>query len=557
MRQALSMARATLDAMARAKRACSGLLSTSRAQELAPLEEPPAEAQGNGKSRLRRALPLHVGVLALCACQPVTTPSSGASHEYGHGGRGVLVIAIDSLRADHMGFAGYDRDTTPVFDDLVTNGVSFAQTFSAAPEIIASHGGILTGCDPRIMRQPLPEDGNVIGLSRRWLVPDSAPSLAAEFLAAGYATAAFVDHAWLSPEYGLRRGFERFDSFRGGLVVDETDFGASQLGRRVLDWIRSLDNDRDWFAYVDINDLERSMRHSDQRWNTYFSPRPELDHVPPVVESVRSFFAIPRRLWPGGQQTVGEYEASYDGYVRHLDRKIGRLLGTLDRLGRLEQTTVCIVGTYGVGFGEAGLYLDHGTLADVDLAVPWILKLPKSSSIEGGKTSNSLASTLDLMPTLLDLAQLPIPPGVHGKSQLKSLQNPDGPPIHEHVFSSGGLSNGFAVHDARYSFQETDHASRGDQYLVASWYGAPNPKNRTRRRFLRDRQTSSDPGDLGPPASEPLIAEELQAAGEAWYAWIEHARLAMHDPDWMTEKVPEEIKQELVRRGLLAPSGGL
>jgi arylsulfatase A-like enzyme len=470
----------------------------------------------------------------------------------GHGGRGFLVIAVDSLRADHMSYSGYDRETTPVIDALIGKGICFTNTWSASPEIIASHGGLLTGADPLIMRQPLPEDGSVIGLSRRWRIPGPAPSLAAEFLAAGYATAAFVDHAWLAAEYGFDRGFERFDDFRGGIVVDESDFGASQLGRRVLDWIRSLESDRDWFAYVDINDLERSMRHSDQRWNTYFPPRQEQGEVPPVVDAVRAFFGIPRRLWPGGQQTVGEYEASYDGFVRTLDHKIGRLLGTLDRIGRLEETTVCIIGTYGVGFGEAGLYLDHGTLADVDLAVPWVLKLPASSELPRGVFSDSLASTIDLMPTLLELAELPTPPGIHGRSQIPTLGEPDAPPAHEFVYSMGGVSDGFAVHDKRYSYQQTFHASRGDGQLLASWYGTPNPKHKVLRRYLRDRQSGSGPGDLEPPAINQGQADLMRAQGQDWYSWIEYARLAMHDPEWMPTGTAPEIKAELVSRGLIS-----
>jgi len=503
---------------------------------------------------LLRALALFVaGLLVVWACRPTTRAASEGPTRRGHGGRGVLVLAVDSLRADHLSFAGYDRHTTPTLDSLVERGVCFTQAFSAAPEVIASHGGLLTGCDPLILRQPLPEDGGVIGLSRRWRIPDAAPSLAAEFLAAGYATAAFVDHAWLAEEYGFRRGFERFDAFRGGTLIDEIDFGASQLGRRALDWIRSLDGDRDWFVYIDINDLERSIRHSDKRWNTYFPPRPELSRVPPVAEAVRSFFAIPRRLWPGGQQTIGEYEASYDGFVHQLDRKIGRLLATLDRIGRLESTTVVVVGTYGVGFGEAGLYLDHGTLADVDLAVPWVMKLPASTELPRGLRSDSLASTIDVAPTLLDLAGIPIPPGIHGRSQLPALREPGGPPVHEHVFSKGGLSEGFAVHDARYSYQETEHATRGDGALLASWYGTPNPKVVPTRRYLRDRLSNPDPGDLGPPASEPARADVLQTAGREWYTWMEHARLALHDPEWMRGIVSERIEAELVERGLIPP----
>jgi arylsulfatase len=493
-----------------------------------------------------------LSLVALAACIPSAVSEGGsATPARGHGGRGVLVIVVDALRLDHMGFAGYDRATTPVIDGLIAQGAAMTQTFSAAPEFIPSHAGLLTGCDPVIARQPLPPDPGVPSIGRRWRLPSAAPALAAEFLAAGYATLALSDHPRMAREYGFGRGFERFDDFQGGQLIDQADFGAAELGRALVDWIRSLEQDRDWFAYVDVNDLERAVRYSEENWDTYFQPRPELDEIPPVSEVQRCFFAIASRLWPGEQRTVGEYEACYDGFVRRLDVKIGRLIGVLDRIGQLEQTTLCIIGSYGIGFGEAGLYLDHGALADVDLAVPWVLRYPASCELPRGRRCDGVASTIDLAPTLLELAGLPVPPGMHGKSHLPALRSPDAAPIHDFVFSSGGLCDGFAVHDQRFSYQATVHATRGDPDLVASWYGAPKPLKRSRRRFLRDRSSDPDPGDRGRAAVEPAVAERLQAAGDDWFTWIDLARLALHDPPWVREELTPEVREELRRRGLV------
>ena len=519
----------------------------NRETGLAPKLPPPAPLTMQ-RSPLQ-LLVLLAGLLA--ACGP---GSDGSQPRRGHGGRGILLVAVDSLRADHMGFAGYDRKTTPVLDGLVQDGVAFTQTFASAPAMIPAHAGLLTGCDPLIVRQPLPQETGALALSQRWRIPDPAPFLAEEFLTAGYATGCFVDHPWLRPALGFGRGFERFDIYRSSSTGSENDFGAAQLGRRVLDWIRSLDQDRDWFAYVHVNDLERAMRHGEDRWNTYFEPRAELAEIPPVVEANRSFFAIPRRLWPEGQQTLGEYEASYDGQVRNLDNKLGRLFALLDRAGRLEQTTVCVVGSYGIGFGESGLYLDHGSLSDVDLHVPWVLKLPDSFEATRGQHNTSLASLMDVAPTLLDLAGIAFPPGLHGRSQLPALLDPDGPPVREFAFSKGGVSEGFAVHDGRFSAQFTTHAVRGDDDLTRSWYGTADPDRKQRRRFVRDRDSDQGPGDLIPSAVFPERAEVLHAAGEEWYEWIEQARLALHAPPWLQGTQTPETLAELERRGLI-PAG--
>lgn len=467
----------------------------------------------------------------------------------------MLVLAIDGLRADHVGLLGYDRDTTPSIDARIRErGVAFTQAFSASPEMIPSHAALLTGCDPGLVNQPLPP-GVVAPFApeRRSLLPENAPSLAAEFLGEGFATTCFADHAWLAPDVGFFRGFERFDEFAGGLELDEEDIGASRLGRRLFSWVRSLGRDRDWFAYLQINDLERGLRHAGEGLGRRFEPRPELDEVPPVVEAQRAFFAVPSALWPGGQRTVGEYEATYDELLRRLDEKLGRMFARLDALGH-DELTICIVGTYGMGFGESGLYLDHGTLSDVDLHVPVLISLPASTTLERGVLSDSLVSTIDLAPTLLEVVGLPQAPWMHGHSQVPALRDPEGPPVREACFSTGGVSAGFAVHDDRYSYQQTTHAIRGDGDLRRSWYGTPDPPRRELRRHLRDRRSGSGPGDQEPSAANKKRAAELEALAEDWLGWIETARLELHDPPWRGEALEPQVLEELRRRGLVPPA---
>lgn len=504
-----------------------------------------------------RAVPLALllaSLLALGGCAPAPAPSGEGEAPRGRGGRGVLVLAIDGLRADHVGLLGYDRDTTPELDARIgARGVAFSQVFSASPEMIPAHAALLTGCDPELVHQPLPP-GDVAPFApeRRSLLPGSTPSLAEEFLVAGYATACFVDHAWLDPDVGLFRGFERYDEFTGGVELDDEDLGAAGLGRRVLNWVRSLGADRDWFAYVQVNDLERGLRHAGDGLASRFEPRPELGEVPPVVEARRAFFAVPRALWPGGQRTLGEYEAAYDELLRRLDEKLGRLFARFDALG-LEELTVCVVGTYGMGFGESGLVLDHGTLSDVDLHVPLLLSLPASSPLPRGSRTSSLTSTIDVAPTVLEVAGLPAPAWMHGRSQVPALAGPSAPPVREACFSSGGVSAGFAVHDARYSYQSVVQAIRGDAALRRSWYGTPDPPRRESRRHLRDRRAGSGPGDLEPSATDAARATELHALGQDWYAWIEEARTHLHDPPWRPEPTAPEVLEELRRRGLIGP----
>lgn len=485
--------------------------------------------------------------LSLAACVP---PAPGDSV-----GRGVLVIAVDSLRADHFGLYGYDRETSPTLDALARDGIWFPDTYTASPEMIPAHAGILTGCDPRIVRQPTRGEAGFLSLGRLWRVPPEAPSLAVELLASGHATGAFVDHPWLAPEYGFKSGFEHYEAFHGGASEDPHDFGATGLGRDLLNWLATVERGRDWFAYLSVNDLERGVHDSNPRWDTFFEPRVELSHVPPVSRALRSYFAIPQRLWPGGQQTVGELEARYDGALRLLDGKLARLFSQLDRLGRWKETTVCIVGTYGIGFGESGLYLDHGTLSDVDLHVPWIVRPAASLEVPRGVSVDGVASTIDVAPTLLDLLGLPLPSGMHGCSHFSALA-PGGEPVRSFAFSSGGLDRGYAVHDERYSYQLVTPAGGGNSDLVRSWYGRPSIPPGYQREYLRDRSAGSGPGDLEPSAVDPEASRRLRLEGRRWYEWMEQARHALQDPSWREDPLPEETLRELVERRLIPAGAG-
>lgn len=476
----------------------------------------------------------------------------------GYGGRGVLVIAIDSLRVDHMGIGGYDRPTTPTLDALATQGAFFAQTFSAAPDRIPAHAAILSGCDPTLARRP-PLAGGMYGvLPRVWHLPIELPSLAREYLAHGYATAAFVDHPWLTTQIGFDHGFERFFGYQDAIEPDQSPSGLGAGAHRLERWLQGLASDRDWFAYVTVDDLEGDWSGRDPIWSTYFRPRPELGQVPPVASAERVFFAVPRSAWSGGAHTIGEYEARYDGSLRRLDEGLRVLFGRLAAVGRLQDTTICVVGTFGLGFGEAGLVLDHGTLADVDLHVPLILRPARGGAGRGnarrhGTKIEIVASTVDVAPTLLALSGIGKPDGMHGHSLLRALEG-DTRPIRPYAFARGGVNDGFAVRSADYSYELVRPGGAGPVTLDHSYFGDRRSGRRLLREHLRDRRAGGGPGDLEPSLALPEVAEELRRAGEEWEHWMELARDALHRVPWATEPVDAEELRELRARGLI-PKG--
>src|SRR5882672_6787192 len=354
---------------------------------------------------------LHAAWLFALACsascaRPVVPAGSG---------RGVLLIVIDGLRADHVGCYGYDRATTPELDALTRDGVVFDDAFTTATWMVPAYASLLTGCDPYVARRVLPPDIPP-ALATVWHVPDGAPHAAAEMLRNGWDTAAFLDNGMIAPVYGFARGFQTFNAFGDEPIHSGDDLGASGVTTRFETWLNGRRVGANWFAMLQISDLDRVWNESDETWDTYFAPRPELDFVPPVGDAARIFFAIPRARWSGGMRTLGEYEAEYDGALRRVDTRLGRLLNSLRTRGVLEHTTVIVTSSFGVGFGEAGLYLDHGTLTDVDLHVPLIIKPADGSEWARGTHSSDVASTIDVAPTLLALQGVDVPNGMQGES---------------------------------------------------------------------------------------------------------------------------------------------
>ena len=464
----------------------------------------PHRARRARRGSRARSLALALG---LWSCGDAGAPS----------GSGVLLVAVDGLRADHVGAMGYDRETTPGLDELASEGWLFTQTFAAAPLARPSLVGLLTGCDPRLARR---DDTT----PRTWRVPIGMPLLAVELLSAGYRTAAFLDEGdRRGPEgsvpprpEGLTRGFQK---------VDEASDAARRTPiqvERVLSWLRTLELTDPWFACLHLADLERSWSQPEKPFEEHFRPRPELQHVPPVGNTDAVFFAVPYSRWRGGSRTVGRYEASYDGHLRQLDRELAHLFAGLRRLGRDAHTTICVVGTHGVQFGEQGLYLRSGLFSTADLQVPWILR-PRSGLTEAAREVTAVASLIDVAPTLLALEGIAVPVTIQGVARDPGTGGASTATL---AFASSGLLPGSATFSERLVFESLDPGSIEDEPLRRAWFGADPPPDSTPQERFYDRLVDPWPplhagGSDGHAQPE---RERLRAATEQWRAEVERRR---------------------------------
>jgi len=460
---------------------------------------------------------LCAGILwTLGACSP-KAPGATA--------RGVLVIAVDGLRFDHLGIHGYERSTSPALDALARDGVWFTNAYAAAPWQIPAHIGILSAADPTLARRVLPP-GVPFSSSTVWHLPDEAPHPVVQFLSEGYATAAFYDHSNLAPLHGTTPGFELY---QGPIEDDDeahADFGSEAVFIRFSQWLAQLPASQPWFAYLELADLERVWGESDPRWDTFFPPRASMDSVPPVGEAQHLFFALPRRKWSEGISTLGDYEARYDGAIAQLDEAFKHLRTRLEQQGRFADTTIVVVGAYGMSFGESGLILDSGTFSDVDLHVPLIVRPARGIPARLGQPSEALVSTLDILPTLMEISQVPSAARMDGVSFARALAGEDRG-SRQVVHASCAFQEGFAVLNKNFCFERTWPGRVLDPRLRESWFGDSLRRPDVMREVLHDRRRDATRGHLKLNSSEDAMARTLAEAGEAWAARVEARRAAL------------------------------
>jgi arylsulfatase A-like enzyme len=466
-------------------------------------------------------------------------------------GKGVLVIAIDSLRVDHVSAYGYDRPTTPTIDWLARQGTTFTSAYTTSPEVMPSHATLLTGCDPKIAFREPSGAGLQGPLLTRWYIPDAVPRLAQQLLAAGFVTGGFVDHTWLAPVRGFAAGFQEFHEAYFETSPSQEVYRFDEVAARFLRWLNGHDTSADWFAYVHFNDLERVWRLTtpDTAGDTYFAPRTELAAVPPVAEAERVFFAVPRARWSSGTRSMGEYEARYDGAIRQLDNRLRRLFDQLRNTGRFENTTVVIVGTYGVGFGETGLVLDSGTFSDADLHVPLIVRPAPRLGLTRGVTTNVLTSLIDVAPTLLEMEGIEKPNGMHGVSQYAALTGSRAP-VRQYAYASGGLQRGFCVISDRWCYEWSLTGMSQPQPLARSWFGEDLDHSADFRILLHDRQHDASKGHLKSEVADRQVATDMHTAGFDWYTWMERARDVLQGGA-LVPKTDVATMDELRRRKLI------
>jgi choline-sulfatase len=290
----------------------------------------------------------------------------------------ILLITVDTTRADHVGAYGDAMARTPTFDRLASEGVLFERAVSVAPITLPAHVSLLTGRYP--FAHGVRNNGN-------FRVADDVPTLATALHDRGYRTAAFVSAFVLDRRSGLSRGFDEYDDrfdARGALRPDdEIERRGDRTGQLAENWVA---------RQVDRPSADRPPLFV---WLHLYDPHDPYTPPAPFAERFRSH--------------------PYDGEIAFDDAVVGSLVERLKRLGVLSTTIVALVGDHGESLNEHGEVTHAIFVYESVLHVPMIVWWPGHL---GPARVAPLVRGIDLTPTLLDLAGMPPLAGAQGQSLL-------------------------------------------------------------------------------------------------------------------------------------------
>ena len=384
----------------------------------------------------RALLAAACAVLALAAPSCVGESSAGAPKR-----PNVLLISVDTLRADHLSCYGYERRTSPQLDALASQGVRFERAWSSSSWTLPAHMTLLTGlpvsghgiCDDRLFTRES-QGGDPLPVARKGLF------LSELLEREGYRTAGFYSWKYLAPEFGFGPGFEVYERLghnfysyepvwtqfqqmqeagdRDGMralaakhpeLFDPTTPSSAEIVDAGIQWIEGVttaDPEQPFFAFLHLFDVH----------DPYTPPAPYDRMFDPGYEGPIDGTRVTSKDSPVHAEMAPEdlahLIALYDGEIAWVDAQLGRLFARLDELGLADNTIVAVVSDHGEEFFEHGAKTHRNNLHVETVHVPWLLRWPAGlTTVREVGVSVGLE---DVAPTLHGLCGLGVMPGAAG-----------------------------------------------------------------------------------------------------------------------------------------------
>ncbi len=375
--------------------------------------------------------------------------------------RNVVLVSIDNLGAAHVGAYGYERDTTPFLDELAAGGVVFEEAVAQATWTLPSHSSMLSS---RFV-----SGHGVWNPERRF--PSQPALLPEELRAAGFATAAFTSCLFVSELYGLDRGFD--------LMVTE-EVPARKLSKRVLAHLREL-GDEPFFLFLHFYDVHQPFDEPNPYGEDFAAGIPESETVDARrlmdmvgrrakdiseeeiawIEGIFPQFAIRAGIEDAasrdevlddrimmyvymyladkGSAALEARKGRYDNGIANMDQQLAELFEAFRAFPWYEDTLFVLTSDHGESFNEPAGVIGHGGAPYREQALVPLIAVGAGAR-PGLRVSQRVAS-IDIAPTILDLLDVPVPPGFQGQSLARALDTGN---VRGRPMLTGSIASGIA-----------------------------------------------------------------------------------------------------------------
>lgn len=382
----------------------------------------------------------------------------------------ILLVTLDTTRADRLGCYGRTQAATPVLDDLSLEATLFEQAVAAVPVTMPSHATMMTGLNPY-------RHGVRYNVIR--VLPKSVKTLAGRLAASGFRTGAVPSAVVVAARFGLDQGFETYaDDFRVGTTPgEEVERTAGEAVDRAIRWWNSKDGQKRFL------------------WLHLYSPH--YPYEPPFPYSSR--FA----------------DRPYEGEIAYMDGELGRLFADLKKTGDWDETLVVVAGDHGEGLYDHGERWHAEQVYESTLHVPLLVKTPGRRA---GLRVDQPVGLVDITPTILDYAGVPTSDPMDGTSLRVAIETGSAPVRSVYYESTTGAINfGWSpLHGIRRGRMKYFEGARGEMYdLVADPREMDNlsGKDAQKQSDLHDELATflkvADASDTG--AGVPVLDDETLA----------------------------------------------
>jgi arylsulfatase A-like enzyme len=406
----------------------------------------------------------------------------------------VLVMVVDTLRADHLPAYG-SRDTkTPHLDALAKDGVVFEHMFANASWTRPSFASILTGRYPSSHRTTLKSSS----------LPDEIITLPEAMQSAGYTTLGIATNYNVAPFFNFHQGFDAYTYLEPNFVLGANDTAAKllfvQFLRQRIETYRARRNQVEaGSAYQDASIVNRELLAllGDAPQAPFFAFVGYMDPHDPYYPHPYDGTGYSRAANPHPKpEEAPELVRLYNGEIEYWDAELGKLIAELKKKNLYDDLTILITSDHGEEFMEHGGFWHGTTLYDEQLRVPMIAKLPRGE--RAGTRVDHWVESVDIMPTLLRRAGIAIPEGVQGKDLMKAAEST------------------FAEEDHEGNVLRAMRVKRGESELKIIEANEGNPRGLQPLELYR---TDQDPGERvslahEEPAVLNLVATQLDQRGK-------------------------------------------